>query len=42
MAQVKQSKGIVSLPFEEKQALIATDATKKQVKEAWLKKSKTY
>tara|TARA_R110000868_G_scaffold23657_4_gene94862 strand:+ start:680 stop:2539 length:1860 start_codon:yes stop_codon:yes gene_type:complete len=33
----KTIKGIVSLPFEEKQALIATDATKASLKEAWLK-----
>ncbi|MBX9887368.1 MAG: peptidase M61 [Flavobacteriaceae bacterium] len=30
-------KGIVSLPFEEKQALTATDASKASLREAWLK-----
>jgi predicted metalloprotease with PDZ domain len=33
----KTIKGIVSLPFEEKQALIATDASKASLKQAWLK-----
>jgi hypothetical protein len=34
---VKAIKGIVSLPFEDKQTLTATDANKTNLRQAWLK-----
>jgi hypothetical protein len=34
---VKAIKGIVSLPFEDKQTLTATDASKTNLRQAWLK-----
>jgi hypothetical protein len=34
---VKAIKGIVSLPFEDKQTLTATDASKANLRQAWLK-----